>query len=458
MRWLDSFLRPWKDANGLQPLAAAVQAPAEKRPDIPTAPMPAMSGRYEPSCVARMADVGYVHSVLMAAESGDTRELFALYRDVLMSTSHLQAELFKRKLAVLGDQISLQPLDDTPAAADVAAAVKRDVLGCKRWRVANSHLLDSTLWPVAVVEKIFEPVAGGYTLQALIPVPHFLQDYRSGQLRIFDVGPDGQPLPSSHEADPARYIIHRGHLLTAPDHWGGPMRSVLFWWLLLTMTREWWVRFLDRYGSPFPVGKFRDEEGRTVLERAFALAHRLGGLVVTEGTEVELKQASASDSGEAYKAFLEICEREMSKLVIGQTMAADSQQPGVGGDTAGAGEKVRDDIRQFDAVMLSDTLRDQLISQYCAINGMQGLEPTLTWGSESAREIQGKIGLLKGLGEAGLEVDDAGIASVSKQIGFTLRRKTGGALPPPSMFAAPEVGELHPFLRRRWPRDIPPWT
>ena len=45
-------------------------------------------------------------------------------------------------------------------------------------------------------------------------------------------------------------------LTSVPDNWGGPMRSIIFWWLLGHMGRDWWARYLDKYGSPFVVGKY----------------------------------------------------------------------------------------------------------------------------------------------------------------------------------------------------------
>jgi len=415
--------------------------------EVPTSALQEMSARYEPVSIARTITASQLHGILQQAEAGDARDLFALYRDVILSSSHLLGEVFKRKLAVLGDSLSFVPLDKSRPAAEAANQVRLAITNCKGWRLACSHLLDGFLWPVAVVEKVYAVDQKGYRIDRLVKVPHHLLDFRSGRLMILDVSPEGQPLFAAHEADPMRYIVHRGHLLTTPDNWGGPMRSILFWWLLATMDRGWWVRFLDRFGTPFPVGKFRDDEGRTVLERAFSLAVRLGGLVVSNSTEVELLQAAATDSGTAFKMFLEVCHAEMSKLVIGQTLSSSPSPTGeIGGGTAKLQSGVREDIRQFDAKMLSETLRDQLIVPYCKINGIADLAPTMVWGSESAEEQRQKIGLVEALGKAGLEPADDAIPIVSEQVGFPLRRKS--PLPQgiaPTTFAA----GLHPFAVRQ---------
>jgi len=48
--------------------------------------------RGEPGFSANLMDVDSVRGYLASAEAGDTRPLFGLYRDVMISDSHLQAE------------------------------------------------------------------------------------------------------------------------------------------------------------------------------------------------------------------------------------------------------------------------------------------------------------------------------------------------------------------------------
>lgn len=411
---------------------------------VPTRPAAAIDTRQEPPALANQMDAGRLMSILAAAEGGYTRDLFALYRDVIVADSHLQSELGKRKLAVLGDALSFAPFDKT-AAADVqtAAEVSEAIRGVKGWTRACGALLDATLYPVAVIEKVFRPDGRRYEIAALSPVPHHLLDYMTGRMRIHDVDPaTGVVLPTSHEPDPRRYIVHRGHLLTTPDNWGGPMRSILFWWLLSAMNREWWARFLERYGSPFLVGQYPDEEGRSVLERAFSMATRLGGLAVSEGTSVEIKQAAASDSGQAYEKFISLCQREKSKLILGQTLSSEAQPTGLGEGTSSLQAEVRQDIRKFDAASLAETLRDQLIAQYVAINNLPGRPPKLIWGADTQDEVDSAIALLGSLDKAGLEISDAGLAALTERVGLDLRRKAGGpALP----FHTPAAGRPLPL-------------
>ena len=405
----------------LRPLAARLF-----KLQIPEKRLTVTDSTSEPPAMAPNVSADRIMGIVTSAEQGNTRDLFSLYRDVILTNSHLQSEIFKRKLAVLGDTLSFMPFDKKSTAdKDAADRVDAAVSSFKGWMRACSCLLDASLYPVSVVEKSFEADSSGsgYRLSGLTPVPYHLLDFTNGRMMIFDADPsNGQPLATKHDVDPNRYIVHHGHLLTSPDNWGGPMRSVLFWWLLASMSREWWAKFLEKYGTPFLVGKFEDEDGRTILERAFALASVLGGLAVSERTSVEIKQAAASDSGEAYKTFLSIAEREMSKLVLGQTLSAEAQPTGMNSGTSNMQEEVRQDIRRFDAKMLSETLRDQLITQYCRINRIPGQVPLLAWGSESQAKIASTISLLTSLKEAGLRVTDEGLYALSEKTGLELER------------------------------------
>ncbi len=401
---------------------------------VPTDEITVINLRYEPPAIAHGMDVDRVHGILRAAEAGDTRDLFALYRDVIIADSHIQCEISKRKLAVIGDTMAFIA-DDEKIADDVEAAnaVKDMASSCKSWLTSCAHLLDGCLYPVALLEKVFSATGNArapFALSKLISVPHYLLDYTQGSMRIYDVDQQsGAILSTSHPVDPSRYIVHRGHLLSSPDNWGGPLRSILFWWLLSAMDREWWARFLDRYGSPFMVGTYDrgDKDSRSVLERAFALSVKLGGLVISDGTKVELKEAAASTSGDAYGAFLEICQKEKSKLILGQTLSAESESTGLGSGVSQQHEEVRQDIRKFDAKMLSATLRDQLFTQFCQINRIRGAVPTMIWGSDTDDEIKSTVDLLNSLSGTELELTDEAISTISIRTGLSLRRRTGGA-------------------------------
>ncbi|MEI8079798.1 MAG: DUF935 family protein, partial [bacterium] len=333
--------------------------------------------------------------------------------------------------AVLGDTVNMVPWDKKVPADVAAKECCWKMTDHDPFQDAQNWLLNAVLYPVAVAEKVFRPSGSGYLLDRIVPVHFQLLDYRTGALRIFDVDADGRPQSTSQAPDPSRYIIHRGHVLPLPDQWGGPMRSILFWWLLRTMSRQWWADLLERFGVPFLKGKYSDDEGRLVLERAFRLAVKLGAIVVSKGTEVEVVQATAGDSSNSHERFIDLCNREISKLIVGQTLSSQSTPTGeLGGGTANLQGQVRDDMRKLDARFLANTVRSQLLVQFCRINGETGNAPVLLFGSDSSAELAAMMGLIKSLGEAGFEPDDDGMSNIAERVGFGIRRKAAAPAMP----------------------------
>ena len=407
----------------------------------------------ELSYSANQLDVNRLRYLFASAESGNVMELFAMYRDVMIADPHIQAEFAKRKLAMLGDTIIIQPADKKIAADRKAADfVKSQVLELPAFTSGCGHLLDGILWPVAIGEKVYRNSSKPgvrFELDQLNTVQAGDIDFTTGKLMLRKLDPNGGYLTGVlEEADPNRYIIHRGHLLTHADFWGGPMRSLMFWWLLRSMTRDWWARFLERYGSPFIVGKYNqsDDESRAILSQAFSAATKIFGLVVSKETEVELIQASTAMSGEAFKMFLnDACNDEISRFIVGQSSSAGKGSSGLNSGKNQQHENVRQDLRQFDAKMLAETLRDQLFKPLLWINGFEGATPRILFGG-LAPEDQKSIGsLISDLSNAGLEPTDEGIEILSDQLGVQLQRKalpTMGDDPnnpggPPRPFSAP---------------------
>lgn len=376
-----------------------------------------------PSCLRGMTAEGLLN-IIDSAENGSTVDLFALYRDIIASDSQIQSDFAKRKDAVLGDAVSCMPWDKKNPFDVSAKDAISPLLDEAPFEEMKQWLLNATLYPVAVCEKVFAPSSsGGYILKKIIPVPYRLLDYSKGEMRIFDVASSGTVISTSHAVDPARYIVHRGSTMPLPDNWGGPMRAIVFWWLLKNMSRQWWADLLERFGAPFLKGKYKDGASKAVLERAFRMAYRLGGIVISKDTEVEVVQAASGDSSNSHERFIALCNKEISKLIVGQTLSTNSDPTGIGGGASDLQGEVKDDIRKKDARRLGMTARAQLFTQFGIINSIQGRPPLVIFGSDSAAEMRAMISLISALGTAGFEPDDDGLENISERVGFGLRRK-----------------------------------
>ena len=382
-------------------------------------------------------DADRLADILRASENGSSNALFRLASSVILQDGHIQAELFKRKNAVLGDPLTVQPWNpDDPAdceASDASESLLAELPGLEK---ALSHLLDGTIFPLALLEKNYAPadpfrpaLGRRVALASLTPVPATLIAWDADGLPAVD--PDAERLPRGGfradlpPLDADRFVLHRSHGLSTPDRFGGPLRAVFWLWLLSSMSIAWWVRCLERYGAPFIVGHYDDSSSdadRRVLEAAISMATQLGGLVISSNSSIDLAESS-KDSGAAFSSLRAECRAEISRLILGQTLSATASPTGIGSGAADLQADVRNDIRRYDARTLSETIRDQILAPWLRLNGYAGHPPTVTFAEDTSAETARTADVLGKLSAAGLEPTDDALPGLSERIGFPIQRR-----------------------------------
>jgi len=414
----------------------------------------------EPVALSHTLTVDRLHSILRRAEMGDTQDLFSLYRDIRLGSAHVQTITNQRQLAVLTKTLNIVP-EDAKNPLDVRAAdACRNLTRSPGWQsVAMAHLLKGHLYPVAVLEQCYKAAPVGnpdglrYVPDEWAAVPYRLLDYTEGHLMLWDADPfRGHRLGTKQKLTPIRHIVHRGHLLTdIPDNWGGPMRAALFWWLFATMDRDWWVRFLDRFGAPFIVGRYdsSDEKSKRTLTAAFSAATRLFGLVVSKETDIEVKAVATSSHGEAFEKLQHFANGELSKLFLGQSMTVTAQAGGLGGAQAEVQQNTLGDIEAWDLSALAATVNTQIIEPFLEMNGLNG-RATLQVATDTTHELAGKTAFLTAATQAGLAPTDEAIKILSDASGIPLQRAGIQPLGQPAAFAAAKPGLSPSATLRRY--------
>ncbi|GEM_PF-493918 len=432
-----------------------------------------LSPRFEPSNITQDITANDIQNAIREAENGQTYNLFRLYRDVLLSDNHIQAEINTRKLALLAQPLAIMPADkDNPDDVALAAAFTRAKSDCANWRDGLVALMDSNCgWPVSIVEKIMQPAgepAGDepqlqFTLARLVPVnpqalcyqwAYQLGGFGSGTassiqqiqtpanglnqapyimdlnrwepyLKLWPIGENGRIIYDATHAeylDRTRHMVHRGHLLTGfRDNWGGPFRAILFWWYFRNLGREWFARFMERFGSPFPVGytDATDAAAVALLREAFDLARSIGGLVVDESSRIDLKEAMVAGGADGHKTFHDLCNNEISKLITG--LDSGSKPHGLNAGANQMQQSVREDYRMFDQSSLSETVIQQLVIPFRDMNGLKGMIK-LVWGGLSDVDAKMFADFLMAMSTAGWTPTDDAIPTVEERTGIPFER------------------------------------
>lgn len=402
----------------------------KKTVSAPVEPVFIEDDRGAPPNTAYAMDASRIRAAIECAETGQVGDLWNLYAGIIAGDSWIQGLLSTRKLAVLNDIIRAIPddeknPDDVEAADEMNATIKQ--LRSFR-RSTLSHLLDAILWPVAVVEKVYRPDEsrpGRFLLDRILPVQHYAEDYRNGRLQLRHQDPSsGRTLDTLYDIDAFRHIVHRGSMLTTPDNWGGPFRSLLILWLLRTCNREWWGRNTERFGSPFPVGKYPagDRDAKAKLQSAFSNFLRLGGLVVSDQTTIELIKGADAGSTSAFQQLQSWAETQIQILILGQTLSATAESTGLGSGVANLQGMVRDDIIRFDSRILAETLDDSLARPHLELNSLSGSCHIQIGDATDIKRAAVIAGMMPGIMAAGLTPTDSGVENLSRILGVELRR------------------------------------
>jgi phage gp29-like protein len=445
-----------------KPEPARIKSSRPVKADIANSREARISGLGQPQYIASTLDVQRIQNALRSAERGDTWMLFTIFRDMVASYGHLQAQWAKRKAVITGNAEILIPADPDNEDDKIACQVIKQIISnCDNWRIGLTHLLDATLYPLAAAEKIWEEVGQAqsirykyplrYRLKEIAPidptllcfklpyVPSFAENDPSKRydpdkwenwLRFYSTTSNGMvqySMQNIYEPNPEHHIIHRGNMLSPviPPNFGGQMRGILFPWLLSTQGRDWFALLMQKYGMPIPVAKVNTQQKDTVanMQQALALCSQLGGIVIDSKTAIEWGQVSSTDSANAHKTFQEWLDSHVSRIVGCESYSSNPKNTGMGSGAAAQSEEIREDLRKIDTMNLSDTLERQLFRQALEINGYRGNAPKIVWGGLRAGEASTLADTLATMASGGYELDEMGLKTTNQQFGFTFRRK-----------------------------------
>ena len=442
----NTFLSRWSKRLGFA---------EEPKPRVATKRSARMTGMGQPQYLATTLDVQRIQNALRAAERGDTWLLFTIFRDMVASYGHLNAEWGKRKLVITGNPETLIPADPANEDDKIACEVIKQVIeDCENWNMALTHLLDATLYPLAAAEKIFEPVTSSdnhrfkhplrYRLKEIAPIDPTLLCFKlpyvsfgeqndnlrynpdewESWLRFYsttDNGAVNYTLSSVYKPERSNHIVHRGAMLSPviPPNFGGLLRQILFPWLLSTQGRDWFALLMQKYGQPIIIGKTNSskKEAVTTMQEAFAMATQMGGIVVDTKDAVEFANVSSSDLAEGHVKYQKWLDSHVSRLVIGSSLSAHAEKTGMGSGASAQSEEIREDIRKNDTINLSNTLRRQLFKQILEINGYRGNPPHIRWGGMRAGEAATYAKTISTMSTAGMFPTENGVRTINENMG-----------------------------------------
>ncbi|SIQ24090.1 Mu-like prophage protein gp29 [Rhizobium sp. RU35A] len=316
--------------------------------------------------------------ILRAAADGEPEAYFELAEDIEERDPHYLSVMATRKRSVAQLPITVKPASDAPEHKKHAALLQKWV-NKRVLRASLFDMLDAIGKGLSILEIDWTYQGGDMLPQALIwrPQRWFTFDRADGETVLLRDGINGQPL-TEH-----KFIVHRHKSKSGLTIRGGIARVALWAWMFKSFTVKDWAIFCQNYGQPIRIGKYgrgATEAEKDVLWRAVSgIAGDCAAIVPREMLVEFHEVGSKSSSTDMYERRADWLNREVSKLVLGQTTTTDA----VSGGHAVSQEHrlVQVDIETDDAGMVTDTLQQQLVPLIIDFNfGPQDVYPTLMVG------------------------------------------------------------------------------
>ena len=303
--------------------------------------------------IIKQADQGNVTAYLTLAGEMEEREL------------HYRSVIGTRKLGVSGSPVSVESASDSSEDKALAEDVEQLVQRAE-FEGLVIDLMDAVAKSFSCVEIIWQRDAKRWE-----PTGY---EFREQRFFLFDDDTMGVPLLRTHqnpEGDPLtpfKWIVHMPKLASGVPIRCGIARPVAFAYAAKKYTIIDWLAFLDVFGMPVRVGKFpanlahRKSE---LLNAVRSIGTNAAGVIPAEMSIEFVESKSGSGGTTLFQQSAEYWDKQISKVVLGQTMSTDDGSSLAQSRTH---ERVRFDIRKADARAVAATINRDLVKPFVDLN------------------------------------------------------------------------------------------
>lgn len=263
------------------------------------------------------------------------------------------------------------------------------------------------------------------------------------------------------------------------EHYGRGLAEWLYW--PVTFKRNglaFWNTFLDKFGSPTAVAKYRPGMTKADIDKLLAALQAIAtdsGIVVPEGAAVELLNAARSGTGD-YATLCKYMDEAIAKIILSQTMTT---QDGSSLSQARVHADVKREVIKADADLLSESFNGEAgpARWWTDINfGEEVAAPRVMRAVEEEEDTKAQAEtdlLLKDLGwertEQGFQdVYGDGYVRTAAQAAADEKSKSGPApesavaggkeQPDSTSFAADDLRTLYVYRQLLNPEDVIAWA
>lgn len=392
-------------------------------------------------------------NMLKAAVNGNPEAYLALAEDMEERDLHYGGVLGIRKTQVAGLDVNVDAAGDD-AEFVAHADLIRETVGRDAFETELFDILDGTGKGFSETEIMWDTSEGQWRVAQLKwrDPRWFTFDLVDGETPLLRTNGESEPLA------PYKWISHAPKIKSGLPIRGGLARPVCWSYLFKSFTARDWAIFVEAYGQPLRLGKYGEGASEKDKEILLEAVQNIGtdyAAIVPASMLVEFIKADISGSHELYQQRCDWLDRQVSKLVLGQTGTTDMTAGGYA--QAKVHDGVRADIERSDAKQLAATLNRDLVRPLIDLNfGPQKAYPKIRIGRPEEIDLEKWIGNVRTFVDMGGKV---GMTVVRDKLGIPdpdADEELLGAKPAGQQPGDQDEANPPPTIRRAAQRAAPP--
>ncbi len=353
-------------------------------------------------------------AVLRDSIDGDPETYLALAEDMEERDNHYAGVLAIRKGQVAGLDVTVEAAGDD-AQSVRAAELVREVIERDGFFEELTDILDAIGKGFSLTEIVWDTSERDWRPKRLAwrDPRWFVFDAKDGETPLLRHGASGANEP----LNPYQWIFHSAKVKSGLPIRGGIARAAAWTFLFKSFTVKDWAIFCEAYGQPLRLGKWgpgaTEKDKETLLEAVQNIGVDYAA-IVPQAMAIEFVKADLAGSHELYEKRADWLDRQVSKVVLGQTATTDAI---AGGHAVGkTHDKVRDDIEKADARRLAATLNRDLVRPIVDLNmGPQKTYPKIGIGRPEEIDVKMLVENVARLVPLGLKV---GMSTMRDRLGL----------------------------------------
>lgn len=297
-----------------------------------------------------------------------------IYREI-MSDPVIKGATRRRRSAVVGLEYGLEQ----GKASEKAMALCERVLTQINLQALIRELHDASWFGYSPAEIYWKRTGNLWLPSKVVGKPPEWFGFNDNNELCLKQHGSYEPVP------PMKFITARNDPTFANPYGVADLASVYWLSVFRKGGLKFWLRFVDKYGQAFVVGKHPRATPHTEVEKILDSLEMLsqdGVAVIPDDGSVEILEASGKGAtADMFERLLKYCRDEINIALLGQNQSTDASSTNA---SAQAGIEVTDDIRDADGVMIADTI-NELLGYVVALNIGEN-EPVPVWSMWEAND------------------------------------------------------------------------